>query len=105
MLGNAVSSRTPSDFHSMEVMPPQGGTPLMKPRTETGPQIGWPHCAVGMQRAVESAIGLPSSSTSASRMLGFVTPPEVRRSRTPFRQPLCAQSGFIASNTWAARRS
>ena len=54
--------------------------PLTKPRTEAGPHIGWPHCAVGMQRALESAIALPSRSTNASRMLGFVTPPEVRRS-------------------------
>ena len=41
----------------------------MKPRTEAGPHIGWPHCAVGMQSALESEIGLPSRSTSASRML------------------------------------
>jgi len=38
--------------------------------------------AVGMQRALESAIGLPSRSTSASRMLGFLTPADVRRSLT-----------------------
>ena len=74
-LGSAVSSRTPRDFHSMEVMPPHGGMPLTKPRTEAGPHIGWPHCAVGMQRAVESVIGLPSRSTSASRMLEFVIAP------------------------------
>src|SRR4051812_35478354 len=36
--------------------------------------------AVGMKRAVDSAIGLPRSSTSASRMLVFLMPPEVRRS-------------------------
>jgi hypothetical protein len=40
MLGSAVSSRTPSDFHSREVMPPHGSRPLTKPRTETGPHIG-----------------------------------------------------------------
>ena len=45
-----------------------------------GPTLGCPYIAVGMHRALESAIGLPSSSTSASRMLGFVTPPDVRRS-------------------------
>jgi hypothetical protein len=33
-----------------------------------------------MQRALESAIGLPSRSASASRMLVFETPPDVRRS-------------------------
>src|SRR5262245_40748583 len=30
-----------------------------------------------MQSAPDSAIGLPSRSTSAARMLGFVTPPDV----------------------------
>lgn len=30
--------------------------------------------AVGMQRAVESAIRLPSRSTSASRLIAVVTP-------------------------------
>src|SRR5690242_9412486 len=35
-----------------------------------------------MQSARESAIGLPNRSTSVSRMLGFVTPPEVRSSFT-----------------------
>jgi hypothetical protein len=33
-----------------------------------------------MHRAEESAIGLPNKSTNASRMLGFVTPPDVSRS-------------------------
>jgi hypothetical protein len=36
--------------------------------------------AVGMQRAAESPIGLPRRPTSAWRMLGFVTPADVRRS-------------------------
>jgi hypothetical protein len=45
-----------------------------------GPAMGCPYIAVGMHRALESAIGLPSRSTNASRMLGFVTPPDVRRS-------------------------
>jgi hypothetical protein len=39
-----------------------------------------PYSAVGMHSALESSIGLPSRSTSASRMLVFVTPPDVRRS-------------------------
>ena len=80
MVGSAVSSRTPSDFHSSDVIPPHGGAPLTKPRTEAGPHIGCPHCAVGMQRAAQSAIGFPRSCTSASWMLGFVTPPEVSKS-------------------------
>lgn len=35
-----------------------------------------------MQSALESAMGLPSRSTSAARMLAFVTPPEVRSNFT-----------------------
>src|SRR5262245_28776209 len=35
--------------------------------------------AVGMQRALHSAIGLPRRSMSASWMLGFLMPAEVRR--------------------------
>jgi hypothetical protein len=33
-----------------------------------------------MQRAVDSAIGLPSSSSSAASMLAFLIPAEVSRS-------------------------
>jgi hypothetical protein len=54
----------------------------MKRQTEAGVQAGWPYSAVGMHRAWESAIGLPRRSTRASWMLGFVTPPDVRRSFT-----------------------
>jgi hypothetical protein len=36
-----------------------------------------------MQRASHSAIGFPSSSTSASWMLAFVTPADVSRSSMP----------------------
>ena len=43
--------------------------------------MGCPYVAVGMQRALDSAIGLPSRSTSASWMLVFLMPAEVRRSR------------------------
>jgi hypothetical protein len=43
--------------------------------------------AVGMKRALDSAIGLPSSWTSASEMLGLLMPEEVRRSfMKPFLQ-------------------
>ena len=41
--------------------------------------MGWPYSAVGMHRALDSAIGLPSRSTNASRMLAFVTPPDVSK--------------------------
>ncbi len=43
--------------------------------------------AVGIQRALDSAIGLPSRSTSASWMLLFLMPAEVRRY---FMMPLLA---------------
>ena len=42
--------------------------------------LGMPYIAVGMHKAVDSAMGLPSKSASASRMLWLLTPPEVRRS-------------------------
>src|SRR5690242_1844195 len=61
MLGSAVSSSTPNAF------PP-------------GPTDGCPYIAVGMQRALDSLIGLPSRSISASWMLAFLMPADVRRS-------------------------
>jgi hypothetical protein len=42
--------------------------------------MGCAYDPVGTQRALESAIGLPSSSTSASWMLVFLMPADVRRS-------------------------
>ena len=59
-----------------------GSWPAMNSQAVAGVHMGWPYCAEGMHRALDSAIGLPSRSTSASRILGFVTPPEVRRSLT-----------------------
>ena len=82
MLGSAVSSRTPKDAQPRLVIMWNGGSPATELRTEAGPSIGCPHCAVGMQSARDSEIGLPSRSTRASRMLSFVTPPDVRRSFT-----------------------
>jgi len=41
--------------------------------------MGCPYDAVGIQRALESAIGLPSRSTSALWMLVFLIPADVRR--------------------------
>jgi len=52
--------------------------PLMNRHATPGVR-GCPYAAVGMQRALDSAIGLPSRSTSASRMLVFMMPAEVRR--------------------------
>src|SRR5262245_29293392 len=52
----------------------------MKLHAISGLTWGCPYYAVGMQRALELAIGLPSRSTSASWMLLFLMPAEVRRS-------------------------
>src|SRR6478672_3197263 len=87
MVGRAVSSRTPTDFHPSEVMASPGSPPVTNLCTDRGPHMGCPHWAVGMQSAADSEIGLPSMPTSASRMLAFVTPPEVR-------------SSFIAKAPW-----
>jgi hypothetical protein len=66
------------DAQPRPVMCRQSWSTATKPRADAGPHIGWPHCAVGMQRAWHSAIGVPSRSTSARRMLAFVTPPDAR---------------------------
>src|SRR6266498_89795 len=52
----------------------------MKLHAISGLTCGCPYCAVGIQRALESAIGLSSRSTSALWMLAFLIPAEVRRS-------------------------
>src|ERR671934_2231675 len=41
------------------------------------------YAAVGITRAVDSAMGFARSPTSAFRMLLFLTPPEVRRNFNP----------------------
>src|SRR6478672_4816994 len=82
MLGSAVSSSTPTDFQPRSTIG-FSEFPLMNCQALTpGPAQGCPYIAVGMHRALDSAIGLPSRSTSASRMLVFVTPPEVSKSFT-----------------------
>src|SRR5919106_4405954 len=81
MLGSAVSSSTPNDFHPNSHMGQRGSRPLMNSHAFTpGPTQGCPYIAVGMQRALDSLIGLPSRSTSASWMLAFLMPADVRRS-------------------------
>ena len=90
MVGSAVSSRTPSDAQPRPEECCQVGPAATKPCTDAGPHIGWPHCAVGTQRAWHSAIGLPSICSSAERMLGFVTPPDVSKS---FMVPPRAEGG------------
>src|SRR5579862_7753272 len=81
MLGSAVSSSTPRDFQPSSHMGQLGSRPLMKRHAPgPGPAMGCPYIAVGMQRALDSAIGLPSRSASALWMLVFLMPAEVRRS-------------------------
>ena len=80
MLGSAVSSSTPTDFQPSSTIG-LSEFPLMNRHGPTpGPTMGCPYCAVGMHRALESAIGLPRISTNAWWMLLLVTPPDVSRS-------------------------
>src|SRR6266496_2903067 len=60
-----------------------------------GPAMGCPYDAVGMQRALESAIGLPSRSTSASRMLAFLMPADVTRNRIQPPGVITADENFL----------
>jgi hypothetical protein len=78
MLGSAVSSSTPKDFHPSSHMGVEA-RPQMKRHAPPGLPCGCPYPAVGMHRALESAIGLPRRSTSALRMLAFLIPAEVSR--------------------------
>src|SRR5215831_13102124 len=78
MLGSAVSSSTPKDFHPNPHMS-WAECPLMNRHIPAGLPEGFPYPAVGMQRALDSAIGLPSRSTSASWTLAFLMPAEVSR--------------------------
>src|SRR5690349_10992293 len=80
MLGSAVSSSTPNDFQPSSHMGDRGSCPLMMFQASRGPVIRCAYDAVGMHRALHSAIGLPRRSTSALWMLVFLMPPEVRRS-------------------------
>src|SRR4029078_11050501 len=79
MLGSAVSSSTPKDFQPSSHMGVSGPCPLMNRHARSGVTCGCPYPAVGMQRALHSAIGLPSRSMSALWMLMFLMPAEVRR--------------------------
>src|SRR5215218_1519772 len=80
MLGSAVSSTTPIDFQPRATIG-RAEVPLMNRHgPEPGPTSGCPYPAVGMHRALDSSIGLPSSSTSPLRMVGFLTPADVSSS-------------------------
>src|SRR6476661_10679854 len=91
MLGRAVSSSTPTDFQPSSVMG-WSEFPLMNRQATRGLR-GWPYAAVGMQRALHSAIGLPRRPTRASWMLGFLMPADVRRHFTA--APVLAVCGGV----------
>src|SRR4029077_3684193 len=80
MLGSAVSSSTPTDFQPNSHIGVLGSRPAMNRHAWKAPSR-LAYAAVGMQRALDSAIGLPRRSTSAARMLGVLKPAEVRRRR------------------------
>src|SRR5215203_1411571 len=75
MLGSAGSSSTPKDFQPSSPIG-VGTRPLMNRHAKAAPP-GKAYVAVGMQRALDSAIGLPRSSTSALWMLVFLMPADV----------------------------
>src|SRR5438874_12105709 len=77
MLGSAVSSSTPKDFHPSSHKG-VASRPLISRHAMPAPP-GMAYAAVGMQRALDSAIGFPIRSTSASWMLVFLMPADVRR--------------------------
>src|SRR5215212_10028108 len=77
MLGSAVSSSSPNDFQPNSHIGVLASCPLMNFHASSGPPRAC--VAVGMQRALDSGIGLPRRSTSASWMLAFLIPAEVRR--------------------------
>src|SRR5512145_3342426 len=74
ILGRAVSSSIPTDFQPSSTMGVLGSCPLMNFQAWTGLTMGCPYDAVGMQRALDSAMGLPSKLTNALRMLVFLMP-------------------------------
>jgi hypothetical protein len=77
MLGSAVSSSTPNDLQPNSHKG-EAADPLISRHAMPAPP-GKAYAAVGMQRALDSVIGLPSRPTSASWMLVFLMPAEVRR--------------------------
>src|SRR5689334_15113879 len=89
MLGSAVSSSTPNDFQPSSHIGQRGSRPAMKFHARTGPAIGCPYDAVGMQRALHSAIGLPSISSSALWMLLFLMPADGNKLHKSFPRSYC----------------
>src|SRR3954469_4903394 len=97
MLGSAVSSSTPRDFQRNSHMGHLSSRPLMNCHAIAGVTAGCPYDAVGMHRALDSAMGLPSRSTSAFSMLGFLIPAEVRRSFTGLPESGCGCAAYSDS--------
>src|ERR1700722_20743340 len=89
MLGSAVSSSTPRDFQPSSHIGLED-LPVMNRYAPPGLPWGCPYPAVGMQRALHSAIGLPSRPTSAFSMLGFLIPADVESSFMIFSGEICA---------------
>src|SRR6266496_5620711 len=85
MLGRAVSSSTPKDFQPNSHKGVDAFPQISRQAMAAPP--GMAYAAVGMQRALDSAIGLPSRSTSALWMLVLLMPAEVSRN---FMIPLLA---------------
>jgi hypothetical protein len=63
MLGSAVSSSTPNDFQPNSHKGVEADAQISRQAMPAPP--GMAYAAVGMHRALDSAIGLPSRSTSA----------------------------------------
>lgn len=95
MLGSAVSSSTPTDFHPRSTMG-FSEFPLMNCQALTpGPTQGCPYIAVGMHKALDSAIGLSNMSTNASCMLLLLMPADVSRNFIIYSTPrLCVRLTF-----------
>src|SRR4029453_15314865 len=74
MLGSAGGSSTPRDFQPNSIIGQRGFCPLMKFHALGGPAMGCPYDAVGMQRALDSAIGLPSRGARAAGVAGVFVP-------------------------------
>src|SRR5262245_49552708 len=88
-LGSAVSSSTPKDFQPNSHIGVLSPRPLMNPQASAAPATppGKAYVAVGMHRALHSAMDLLNRSTRALRMLSFLMPAEVSRN---FMMPLLA---------------
>src|SRR5438309_11663995 len=97
MLGSAVSSSTPRDFQPSSHIGSADRPVMNRHAPAPGPAMGCPYIAVGMQRALDSAIGLPSRSTSASRMLAFLMPADVTRNLTLPPGVITAHENFPAA--------